>query len=118
MDRDPDAGGRLMDDPNDSIPTPPEPEPASPASDLDAVRDLVLRAHPQAVAELIRGETIPEILASVAMAEAAYARIAASVTPMAPVAPPVPAGGNPPVAIDPDRLPATEKIRRGIAAQS
>lgn len=90
--------------------------PQAPPDDLAAVRELVLRAHPQVVPELVRGESIAELIASVEPAAAAWSRIAESVTPATPAVPQVPAGGNPPVVADPDHLPAAEKIRRGLAA--
>jgi hypothetical protein len=88
----------------------------APTGDLAAVRDLVLKAHPDVVPELIGGATIAALLASVAPAQAAYTRIAGALKPSTPApTPSVPAGGNPPVVIDLDRLPAAEKIRRGLA---
>lgn len=82
-------------------------------TDLDAVRALVLRAHPEAVPELIGGASVSELLASVGPAEEAYRRIAGRAAQ--PLAAPVPAGGDRPMPLDPDRLPASEKIRRGLA---
>jgi hypothetical protein len=90
--------------------------------ELEAVRAVVLAAYPDSVPELIRGESVPELLASIEPARAAYARVVESVAaqaatePVAPVAPVVPAGGGSAV-IDPGALPATEKVRRGIAGQ-
>ncbi len=81
-------------------------------------RALALRAHPDAVPELVTGATVAEIVASLEPARAAYRRIAERVggrEVVAPAIPNVPAGSAPPVAIDPDRLPAAEKIRRGLA---
>ncbi len=90
--------------------------------ELAAVREVVLRAHPDVVPELVRGATVAEVLASIEPARAAYARIAAQIGPAptaspAPSAPVIPAGGAGPVPIDPDRLPAPEKIRRGLASR-
>ena len=89
-----------------------------PESRLDAVRLVVLAAYPDSVPELIQGETVPELLASIEAARAAYARVAESVVvpvePVAAAAPAVPAGGGSAV-IDPGALPAAEKVRRGIA---
>jgi hypothetical protein len=82
------------------------------ASELDAVRAVVLRAHPEAVPELIGGASVAELLASVGPAEEAYRRIAGQIG-RAPA--PVPAGGDRPMPVDPSRLPASEKIRRGLA---
>ena len=87
------------------------------ATDLAAVRELVLRAHPDVVPELVAGESVEALLASVEPAQAAYRRIAERIPqpdPSPPV-PSVPAGGDRPAPVDPDRLPAGEKIRRGLA---
>ena len=85
--------------------------------DLDAVRDLVLRAHPDVVPELVTGDTVAALLASVEPARTAYERLAATWTERRPVTgTSVPAGGGGPIAVDPDRLPAAEKIRRGLSA--
>lgn len=80
--------------------------------DVAAVRDLVLRANPDVVPELVTGATIADLIASVEPAREAYARLAASI---AAARASVPAGGGVPIAVDPDRLPAHEKIRRGLA---
>ena len=87
--------------------------------DLTAVRELALRAYPETVPELIGGDTVEAILGSIEPAAAAYRRIAAGVAANQPipVAPVVPAGSAPPVAMDPERLPSVEKIRRGLAAR-
>lgn len=97
---------------------PPEPMPDGhdPAPDLAAVRELVLRAHPDVVPELVTGETIAALIASVEPARAAYARLTASIAQDASPVAPVPAGGSAPIAVDPDRVPPAEKIRRGLAA--
>jgi hypothetical protein len=87
-------------------------------TELDAVRLVVLAAYPDSVPELIQGDSVPALLASIEPARAAYARVAESVAvePVAAVAPVVPAGGGSAV-IDPGALPAAEKVRRGIAGQ-
>jgi hypothetical protein len=91
-------------------------EPAHP--DLEEVRKLVLLAHPDVVPELVTGETVAALLASVEPARSAYARLAGTWREEreAATGAMVPAGGGAPIAIDPDRLPAAEKIRRGLAA--
>ena len=88
-------------------------------AELDAVRQVVLAAYPDSVPELIQGATVPELLASIEPARAAFARVAESVTvPAQPVSPPVvPAGGGSAV-VDPGALPAAEKVRRGIAGRN
>lgn len=93
------------------------PDPVEPPTDLEAIRDLVLKAHPDVVPELVQGDSIGAILASVEPAQSAYARLSTTFQPatLTPV-PNVPAGGNPPIVIDLDRLPASEKIKRGLAS--
>lgn len=81
---------------------------------LDAIRQLVLRAHPDVVPELIAGESVETLLASVGPAREAYQRLASRIG-APPAVPAVPAGGDRPAVIDPDRLPSSEKIRRGLA---
>ena len=49
--------------------------------DLGAVRELVLRAHSDVVPELVQGDSIQAILASVEPAQSAYTRIATSIEP-------------------------------------
>jgi len=92
-----------------------------PGSDVTAVRQLVLLAHPDTVPELVAGETVSALLASIEPARAAYQRVMDSVpvpvAPVAPVLPVAPAGAAPPLVVDPDRLPPGEKIRRGLAAR-
>ncbi|MCC7024022.1 MAG: hypothetical protein IT338_14455 [Thermomicrobiales bacterium] len=87
------------------------------ADDLAALREVVLRAYPETVPELIGGASVAEVLASVEAAAAAYQRIAEGVAArsVAPAPPAVPAGSAAPVAIDPETLPSVEKIRRGLA---
>lgn len=89
------------------------------AEDLAAIRELALRAYPETVPELVGGESVAAILGSVEPAGAAYRRIAEGVAANAPapVAPVVPAGSAPAVALDPERLPSVEKIRRGLVAR-
>jgi hypothetical protein len=93
--------------------------PPSEAVDLATVRELVLKAHPDVVPELVTGNSVAELTASIEPAKAAYQRIAeAMASPLGgrTIAPPaVPAGGSA-AAVDPDTLPAAEKIRRGIEA--
>jgi hypothetical protein len=95
-----------------------------PAEELAAVREVVLRAYPDAVPELVVGASVAEVLASVEGARSAYRRVAAAVAADGPrsgepvTIPVVPAGATRPVAVDPERLPAAEKIRRGLARRS
>jgi hypothetical protein len=86
--------------------------------EMALVRELARRAYPDAVAELIDGGSAEEIAASIEPARAAYARLREEIEAARPVAvSQVPAGGMSP-AIDPDRLPAAEKIRRGLSGKS
>lgn len=101
------------------------PESGEQGADLAAIRDLVLRAHPDTVPELIAGESITALLASVEPARDAYRRVldaaqsaAGAPAPVAPTVPTVPAGSAPALVIDPDRLPPAEKIRRGLAGRT
>jgi hypothetical protein len=83
--------------------------------EMALVRELARRAYPDAVAELIDGQSAEEIAASIEPARAAYARLKEAIEAARPVGvSQVPAGGMSP-AIDPDRLPSAEKIRRGLA---
>ena len=86
---------------------------------LDRVRELVLRAHPEVVPELVRGESLSELLASVEPAQQAYAGLAARLhvdSPVTAAQPTIqaPAGGFGPAPMDLDRIPTAEKLRRGI----
>jgi hypothetical protein len=89
------------------------------AAELAAVREVVLRAYPETVPELVSGASVEEVLGSVEAAAAAYRRIAEGVAARSPAAaaPVVPAGSAPAVGIDPERLPSVEKIRRGLGAR-
>lgn len=110
----------------------------SAGAELAKVRELVLKANPDVVPDLVRGSSVDELLASVEPARGAYQRIAEQVRGQAAsttvttepgatvnaqgettvvVQPPtVPAGGAGNV-IDPASIPPTEKIRRGLAAE-
>src|SRR5215217_3193632 len=47
-----------------------------PNPDLDKVRELVLKAHPDVVQDLVAGSSVDELIASVEPARTAYQRIA------------------------------------------
>jgi hypothetical protein len=102
-------------------------EPAG--TDLGKVRELVLKAHPDVVPDLVAGSSVDELIASVEPARTAYQRIADQVretgsreegadssTPLAPQPPVVPAGGGTNVADPGDLGPAT-KIAQALAAR-
>ncbi len=95
----------------------PTPEPsAAPAPHIDAVRDLVLRAYPDVIPELVRGDTLDDLLASIESASSAYANLAARFgQPTVETPEPVPAGATLPAPIDIERIPTAEKLRRGIS---
>lgn len=80
---------------------------ANTAEEIAAVRDLILALHPTIVPELIAGDSIDALIASIEPAQAAYSRIISNVS--------IPAGGNAPVTLDVESLPTFDKIRRGIA---
>lgn len=66
--------------------------------DLAAVRELVIKANPDVIPEMITGSTFEELMASVEPARAAYSRIVEQVRGQAPSGaqpPSVPAGGSP-----------------------
>lgn len=91
---------------------------SAPHADLEAVRALVLQAHRDVVPELVTGDSVAGLLASVETARDAYARLAESWTEANPRPVPVPAGGGATLPVDPDKLPAAEKIRRGLRASA
>ena len=88
-----------------------EGETSSPATankaDVEAVRALILASHTDIVPELIGGDSIAALIASITPAQAAYHRIAGSLN--------LPAGGNTaPVVVNADALSSMDKIRRGL----
>ncbi|CAN5510115.1 hypothetical protein BH23CHL4_BH23CHL4_22870 [soil metagenome] len=89
------------------------------AGNIELVRELARRAYPDAIPELIGGESVEDVMASVEQARAAFARVFAEVSErQAVVRPPVvPAGGSQAPVVDADRLPAAEKLRRGVGAR-
>lgn len=76
---------------------------------LTVVRDLIVRNNPDLVPDLVRGETLADLLASVGPAREAYRRIAEAVAAVAPV---VPAGG---VGVEVIEGPGEVLIKRAIA---
>jgi hypothetical protein len=108
-------------------------------TDLGKVRELVLKAHPDVVPDLIVGSSVDELIASVEPARTAYQRIADQVRttesgvggrtsdetsdsrpptsdPIAVQPPQVPAGGGTNVA-EPGDLGPTTKIAQALAAR-
>ena len=80
------------------------------------VRDLILKGNPDLVPDLVRGETLTELMDSVEPAKAAYQRIAESIrAETRTTAPIVPAGGAAsPIAIE--DLSGDALIKRGLAS--
>ena len=66
------------------------------AESIAIIRDLLLKAHPDVLPELVTGETLADLLESVTSAEAIFARVAEVIdTRRAQTKPPaVPAGGT------------------------
>lgn len=88
---------------------------AHPTSDLEEIRALILQANPDLVPELVGGESVADLMASVAPAKQAYANLADRLTPPSVPIAQVPAGGHQPLVIDIAAVPTAEKIRRGVA---
>jgi hypothetical protein len=118
---------------------------AAGGEELGKVRELVLKAHPDVVPDLVRGSSVDELIASVEPARSAYQRIADQVrestgregegsrsreeagsssasrlpdssTPLVVQPPTVPAGGGTNVA-EPGDLGPTTKIAQALAAR-
>ena len=90
-----------------------------PLADLGKVRELVLKAHPDVVPDLVAGSSVDELIASVEPARTAYQRIADQVRRADPIVaqpPVVPAGGAANVA-EPGDLGPTTKIAQALAAR-
>lgn len=81
----------------------------SSVEEITAVHALILASHQNIVPELITGDSIPALIASIAPAQEAYGRITANLR--------IPAGGNTAVILDADSLTTFEKIRRGLEAR-
>jgi hypothetical protein len=102
-----------MDDAGHEVAATSDPSPAIPLP-LAAIRDLLVKAHPDVVPELIQGTTYEELLAALPAARAAYARAAEQARRGSAHAA-VPAGGGvrtPPV--NADALSPYAKIRVGL----
>jgi hypothetical protein len=86
--------------------------------ELALARELVLRAHPEVVEELIGGNSLAELLASVPAAQAAFARVAATTRAAATreaTRPAVPGGGAVRSAgVNVEGLGPLAKIRAGL----
>ena len=78
--------------------------------DVESVRALILELHPTIVPELISGDSVSALIASIAPAQEAYNRIVATVPDVR-----IPAGGNPSISLDVESLSTFDMIRRGLA---
>lgn len=90
-------------------------------SGLEPIRELVLKAHPDVVPELVQGETVEELLDSVEPARRAFSRIAdelAEKEQQRSSRTSVPAGGVHGSFVDMDALPPSEMLRRGVARRA
>lgn len=83
------------------------------AAELAIIRDLTIRANPDAVPELITGDSVTEIAASVETAKAAYSRLTEQLR--AQRGPTVPAGGAPAPTVDISTLSPAQLIQRAVA---
>lgn len=90
----------------------PSPGPHQPDPEIDALRDLIARAYPDTVPELISGTTASEMLASVPAAQEAFRRIAEQARQSAPPGPAGPVSRS--AAVDIESLPPHVKIREGL----
>ena len=88
---------------------------ALPEAERDALVAHLRAAHPDAIPELITGNTVTQIVESVGAAKAVHARIATR----AAAAPPIAVGAGPRggVVRDRDRQPPMAKISAGLAAR-
>lgn len=84
------------------------------ADERQTLRATLAEAHPEAIPQLIDGETIGEMVASIATAKAAYQRVAEQAKTAVPVAA---GGGGRPVSADPAKLSPLAKISMGLRGQ-
>lgn len=80
------------------------------SKDIESVRQLILTLHQSIVPDMVNGDTVSDLIASIKPAEEAYNRILTGVR--------IPAGGNAPHSLDIDSLPTFDKIRRGLSAHN
>lgn len=88
------------------------------AAALAQFREAIVAANPQAIPELIAGESFAAIQASVEGAKAAFTRVSEAVKAGGAVAPPkIPAGGGAPPPVDVSKMSPMAKISHGIAQE-
>ncbi len=81
------------------------------AEERQTLQATLASAHPDAIAELIRGETVGEMVASLETAKAAYRRTVERTKAAMPVAA---GGGGRPVGVDVSKLSPLAKISMGL----
>ena len=81
---------------------------------IEGVRELILKAHPDIVPDLLAGDSIEALLASVPAAREAYVRIAATIEERAPAPARIPTGSGRRPAVDPEGLSPESLIRAGL----
>jgi hypothetical protein len=106
-----------VNDPNPAVdehitPEPEHPQP-QPHDETALLRDLIARAHPDVVPELIHGTSLHEMLASLPEAQAVYARILAASRESIPTQVPAGSGVRTPP-LDAGSLSAMAKIKAGL----
>lgn len=89
------------------------------ASTLATFRAAIVAANPDAIPELIAGDSFEAITASVAGAKTAYANAAARIKPegQAATAPSVPAGGGAAPVVNLAQMSPAAKIAHGLSAR-
>ncbi|MDQ6907723.1 MAG: hypothetical protein M3176_12925 [Chloroflexota bacterium] len=84
------------------------------AEERQTLRTTLAAAHPDAIPELIGGETVGEMIASLETAKAAYQRTVERTKAAMPVAA---GGGGRPVGVDVSKLSPLTKISMGLKGQ-
>jgi hypothetical protein len=84
------------------------------ADERQTLRATLAAAHPDTIPQLIDGETVGEMVASIATAKAAYQRAIEQAKTAVPVAA---GGGGRPVGMDPAKLSPLAKISLGLQGQ-
>ena len=92
--------------------------PETAEAELGGVRELILKAYPDVLAELLGGESVDALLASVPAARAAYAQVAATIQEQTPAPVQIPTGSGRRPAFDPEGLSPEAKIRAGLRQPS
>lgn len=95
----------------------PETSGKEPGDQVARFRELILKANPDVVPELVRGDSLETLLDSVEPARTAFAGLVERLAKQsARSVVSVPAGGSMAPGIDLDVLPPIEKVRRGLGS--